>query len=409
MAAPPAKNEQGSGGGVMQAPELTLLAVPNVMGVAVLLMVLYRLGESYGAGVSLFWSVAAVASVIFVVRNVGEATTGRMVDGRSVTWSPVPRCRVAFVGLDAVGSRMAGLLHSHSRLKVAVFDPRDATRAAEHRKAYSTAACESAAECVEDCRFVFCRLNSAEDVREVVDKISSSNLGKLDDGVAENSPGKDMQNANVTVVDCSLEVTPEAARALAEELAKRGIRYVDASMAGKIEDMREANVAFAVGAPNKDVFEEVKVILQILGKKVVLAGDVGSGRALKAVSDVMSAGNLLLATEGLLALAKNGVDPTVALDALNSSSARSVATYELVPEHVLSRQFNRGTSLEQMEKNCAIVRDILCGSMKQGILSQAVDLIEETRDKLGRDVDFTACAKLLEDRVGLELKAQNKY
>ena len=47
----------------------------------------------------------------------------------------------------------------------------------------------------------------------------------------------------------------------------------------------------------------------------------------------------MLGAEGLIALAKFGVPPEVALNAINGSSGRSLQTEERLPKEVLSRKF----------------------------------------------------------------------
>ena len=75
--------------------------------------------------------------------------------------------------------------------------------------------------------------------------------------------------------------------------------------------------------------EVCPLILKTFGGKIVMTGPVGSGMAVKAINNVMnSAHPLLIAAEGLLALRNFGVSPDIALEVINSSSGRSMATEE---------------------------------------------------------------------------------
>lgn len=62
----------------------------------------------------------------------------------------------------------------------------------------------------------------------------------------------------------------------------------------------------------------------------------------------------LQAGEGLLALAKFGVAPEVALRAINGSSGRSLQTQERLPQAVLTRNFDYGFKLGLMLKDVDI-------------------------------------------------------
>jgi 3-hydroxyisobutyrate dehydrogenase len=73
-------------------------------------------------------------------------------------------------------------------------------------------------------------------------------------------------------------------------------------------------------------------LLQTFSGKTVNCGPIGSGMAVKAINNSMCMGNVLLATEGLCALKNYGVEPDVALDVINASTGRSLATQQKIPE-----------------------------------------------------------------------------
>lgn len=60
-----------------------------------------------------------------------------------------------------------------------------------------------------------------------------------------------------------------------------------------------------------------------------------------------SPAHLAIAAEGLLALQKMGIRPAVALDAINTSSGRSLATEKRMPERILSRTFDHGFAISE--------------------------------------------------------------
>lgn len=137
--------------------------------------------------------------------------------------------------------------------------------------------------------------------------------------------------------------------------------------------------------------------------KVVRCGPLGSGDAVKAVNNVMNAAHLLLATEGCVALKKYGVEPSVALDVINSSSGMSLQSQRL-PQYVLSRSFDFGFQLALMRKDCGIAADMVESLTPSATLIPEVRrILEAAEEEYGGNVDYTSVAKLLESRAGVEL------
>ena len=84
-------------------------------------------------------------------------------------------------------------------------------------------------------------------------------------------------------------------------------------------------------------------------------GRVGAGHATKSVNNVLNAGNLLYALEGLAALrmgtGNGGVAPEPALKVINKSSGRSLQSVVRIPNEVLTRKFGYGFAYELMLKD----------------------------------------------------------
>ncbi len=63
-------------------------------------------------------------------------------------------------------------------------------------------------------------------------------------------------------------------------------------------------------------------VIEAFGKKIVHCGPVGSGDAVKAMNQALLAITIWGTGEALVALAKSGVSPHVALEVINASSGR---------------------------------------------------------------------------------------
>jgi len=143
-------------------------------------------------------------------------------------------------------------------------------------------------------------------------------------------------------------------------------------------------------------------------RKVVHCGPIGSGYTVKAVNNCLTTTHLIVGGEALTALAKWGVQPEIALNAMNTSSGCSLKTEERLPEEVLSRKFDYGFKLGLMLKDVrTAVDDVLSAeeSCHEGsILPLVKRLLEKYTDDQGYDADYTRIARTLELRAGTELR-----
>jgi 3-hydroxyisobutyrate dehydrogenase len=104
----------------------------------------------------------------------------------------------------------------------------------------------------------------------------------------------------------------------------------------------------------------------------------------------MNSAHLLLASEALLTLQKLGVAPSVALQVINNSSGRSLATQSRLPDYVLTRKFDYGFALALMAKDVAIGNELIRSHFPQAsILSQVHQVLDAAVLQQGADADYT--------------------
>jgi 3-hydroxyisobutyrate dehydrogenase len=146
-------------------------------------------------------------------------------------------------------------------------------------------------------------------------------------------------------------------------------------------------------------------VIEAFGKKIVHAGPVGCGDALKAVNNALLAVHIISTAEGLTILAKAGVDPKVALDVINASSGRSNTSENLIPQRVLTRAFPRTFRLALLDKDIGIA-SVLADDLgvKTPLISLAADRFHEARERLGDQVDHVEAVKIVEEENRIELK-----
>jgi 3-hydroxyisobutyrate dehydrogenase-like beta-hydroxyacid dehydrogenase len=123
------------------------------------------------------------------------------------------------------------------------------------------------------------------------------------------------------VVDTSTS-PPWESRALGERLAKKGIEWMDVPISGSSAQARVGNMVFMAGG-RKKAFEEIKPVLERIGKKTVYAGKSGSGATLKLAINHTLYLNQAAAIEGLVLGLKAGLNPEVLFEVITSGAASS--------------------------------------------------------------------------------------
>jgi 3-hydroxyisobutyrate dehydrogenase len=201
---------------------------------------------------------------------------------------------------------------------------------------------------------------------------------------------------------------PARTRVLAELVAAAGMALIDAPVSGGVAGARAGTLTIMVGGPPA-AFARFKPMLSALGKRVVHAGDVGAGHAVKALNNLMSAAHLLASSEALIAGRRFGLDPAVMLEIINSSSGRSWSTENKWPVFVLTEKYDAGFSARLMVKDIKLALSIEHATGVPSAASEAVVAAwEEALAELGPDADHTAIARWLESKgqaaPGLETK-----
>ena len=307
--------------------------------------------------------------------------------------APVP-CKideprtVAFVGLGAMGWGMAATLaKSAAADSTIVASPvlvwnRTTSRAEAHAAEFGTACAPTLAAVAGADVIVSCLPTSAQ-VAECAAAL-----------------GPRLRRGGLWV-DCT-SGEPAATRAIAADLAAFGVRMVDCPVSGGPAGAASGALTAMVGGDGAGVRAATPIVALFARKKVVRCGGLGAGHAVKAVNNTLNAAHLAVAGEGLLALARLGIAPAAALDAINGSSGMSRQTLERLPREVLPRKFAYGFKLGLMLKDVRIAVDGVCRG--EGALLPAVKrLLEDAVEGEGGDADYTRLVRTMERAAGVEL------
>jgi len=238
--------------------------------------------------------------------------------------------RVGFIGLGVMGKPMAtNLLKAGYPLTVW-----NRTRSKMNDLvAMGAYGASSPKEVAERSDVVITMVTDSPDVEEVV-------LGP--NGVIHGArPG-------LIVIDMST-ISPIVTRKIASELAKKGVKMLDAPVSGGEKGAIEATLSIMVGGP-KEVFEECLPIFRVLGKKITYMGPIGMGQTAKLCNQVICALNIQAVCEGLMLGAKAGLDLKRLLEAISAGAASSWMLINLGPK-MIERDFKPGFKIRHQQKD----------------------------------------------------------
>jgi 3-hydroxyisobutyrate dehydrogenase len=197
--------------------------------------------------------------------------------------------------------------------------------------------------------------------------------------------GQFVVERRATVIDMSSS-EPMRTRALAAHLLERGVTLVDAPVSGGVSRARTGELTIMTGGEPADL-DRVAPILAHLGT-TTRAGRVGSGHAVKALNNLLSATHLLATSEAILAGVRFGLDPETMLSIFNKSSGRSGSTENKWPNFILPATFDSGFGLRLMLKDMRIATSLAdqvdapdpLGQAATELWARAAEALEATAD-----------------------------
>jgi 3-hydroxyisobutyrate dehydrogenase len=171
---------------------------------------------------------------------------------------------------------------------------------------------------------------------------------------------------------------------------------VDAPLSGGVAGATAGTLTVMVGG-SKPLVAQVHPFLKQYASAILWAGPLGSGHAIKALNNALSALSLTTTAEMLLAAQRSGIDPEIALEAFNLGSARSQNSELKYPAQVLTRQFASGFTAKLMLKDLRTVA-LMADEAKTPVPMTAalIELWSTLVAELGGEADFTRMFEMLE-------------
>jgi putative dehydrogenase len=160
-----------------------------------------------------------------------------------------------------------------------------------------------------------------------------------------------MQPGGVLLM-CST-VSPAFSGPLAERLAPRGIRVLDAPVSGGPARAHDGTMSMMIGG-EAEACEQARAVLEAISGKRFRVGDrTGDGSKMKLVNNLMAGINLAAACEGMVFGLKLGLDPQTIFDVACASSGGSWAFADRIPR-VLAGDYSTKAAVDILAKDLGL-------------------------------------------------------
>ena len=199
-------------------------------------------------------------------------------------------------------------------------------------------------------------------------------------------------------IDCST-VNPQFSREMGALAGERGVRFVDAPVAGSKGAAEKGELTFLVGGEDSDV-GEIRPLLELMGTKINHVGTVGMGTSMKLVVNLMLANAMASFTEAAALGGALGIPSGTLFDTLLSGGA-AAPFLAAKRQRIETGDYEADFPLRLMRKDLHLAA---LEAFDAGIALPSTNAVKElfgqaTRNGMG-DLDFSALFDLLNDRPG---------
>jgi 3-hydroxyisobutyrate dehydrogenase len=176
------------------------------------------------------------------------------------------------------------------------------------------------------------------------------------------------------------------------------------SVTGGVHRAEAGEITIFVGGAQQ-VFELHRAALEAMGSRVIHLGGIEQAAVTKVVTNMLAFIHLIAVGEALMLCAKGGVDLATAFRAIAASSGSSFV-HESESQVILNGSYDIGFTMELACKDAGFAVEF---GRRFGVPLRLAAVMEQTfvegRARYGKAAWSSMIVKLLEDAVGMELRA----
>jgi len=200
---------------------------------------------------------------------------------------------------------------------------------------------------------------------------------------------------------------PGIVRTISAELAKRGVPFLDAPVAGGVPGAESGTISVMVGG-DKAAFDKVLPLFKAVGKNIYHVGASGSGAVFKILNNLLGFCNMAAANEAFMVVSKLGLDVDKFLEVIENSSGGSHAL-ERHRRKVLKGNFTAEFTIDLAYKDLGLALKL---GEESGVPLQFAGMLKHIMME-GRAIgigheDLCAMMRVLEHNVKHEVRSAKR-
>ena len=191
---------------------------------------------------------------------------------------------------------------------------------------------------------------------------------------------------------------------LAKLAEAQGIAVLESPVTGGVHRAAEGEITVLVGG-DRGLFELHRPALQAMGGAIFHMGPLGSAAVIKVITNMLAFIHLVAAGEALMLAKKGGLDLAQAFHAIRASSGNSFV-HETESQLVLNGSYDIGFTMDLACKDLGFAMGL---SREFGVplelARRTAEIFQHGRATYGGGAQSTQIVKLLEDALGIDLRA----
>ena len=200
-------------------------------------------------------------------------------------------------------------------------------------------------------------------------------------------------NTKSILIDMSSS-DPRDTKKLGKKLKVKDVKFIDAPVSGGVSRAKIGELMIMAGG-NEDYIKIIQKLLSVMGK-VHFAGPLGSGHAIKALNNYLSAAGLIASFESLATAKSFGIEPNNFIKIINGATGKNNTTEVKLDKFVISKKFNSGFALNLMCKDVSIANDLIKNYTSNSPFSEnVINYLNNSLDFLSHDSDHTEVYKYI--------------
>ncbi|MBU9711183.1 NAD(P)-dependent oxidoreductase [Evansella tamaricis] len=183
--------------------------------------------------------------------------------------------------------------------------------------------------------------------------------------------------------------SPAMMKKVARAYEEKGIRVLDGPVSGGTAGAEQGTLTVMTGG-RSEVLEDVRPVLNAMAKQIYLVGEIGAGKAIKAINQMLAAMHMVASAEAVALAEKLEIDKEMVKKVIGNSSGASWMLMNKI-DSLSERNFTPGFKLALMKKDVQIANDE-AGEMPLPFAANTLELFKDAEKEMG-DLDFSAIGK----------------